>query len=38
MDSQTIFKIIATGILFSGILYGLYRSFKYNKNIAEQKK
>lgn len=38
MDSQTIFTIIATGILFCGLLYGVYRSIKYNKNLAEQKK
>ncbi|CDC20736.1 unknown [Clostridium sp. CAG:306] len=37
MDSQTILTIIATGILFSGVLYGVYRSIKYDKNIAEQK-
>ena len=37
MDSQTIFTIIATGILFCGLLYGVYRSIKYNKNLAEQK-
>ena len=38
MYIQKILKIIATGILFSGVLYGVYRSIKYDKNIAEQKK